>query len=120
LRKAALVNFSGLCSADIYPLKVVRDDQLLPEFLRWTLVSKPFTEYAVGLSRRARMPKLNRKQIFDYHFHLPNLSEQRRMVGYLDNVQQQVNAIERVQRDTEMELQRLEQSILDRAFHGEL
>jgi type I restriction enzyme S subunit len=66
------------------------------------------------------MPKLNRKQIFDYHFHLPNLNEQRRMVGYLDNVQQQVNAIERVQRDTEMELQRLEQSILNRAFHGEL
>lgn len=119
LRKAALVSFPGLCSADIYPLEVLRNDTLLPAFLRWTLVSQPFTQYAVTLSGRARMPKLNRDQLFAYPIRLPNAAEQRRMVAYLGQVQAQVAALKEVQGDTAAELQRLEQAILERAFRGE-
>ena len=88
--------------------------------LRWTLVSQPFTDYAQSLSGRARMPKLNRTQLFDYNTHLPNIGEQRRIVQYLDRVQSQVNAIKKVQQETEAEFQRLEQAILDKAFRGEI
>lgn len=51
---------------------------------------------------------------------LPPLEEQRRIVAYLDQVQQRVTALWQAQAETEVELQRLEQAILDRAFRGEL
>ncbi|MGQ9497688.1 MAG: restriction endonuclease subunit S [Desulfotomaculales bacterium] len=55
-----------------------------------------------------------------YLLPLPPLEEQRRIVAYLDQVQQQVTALKHVQAETEVELQRLERAILDRAFRGEL
>lgn len=120
LRKATLVSFTGLCSADVYPLKVVRSDKLMPEFLRWVLVSQPFTEYATMLSGRARMPKLNREQLLAYPISLPALTEQRRIVAYLDSVAAIAHELKQRQEETDAELQRLEQTILDRAFRGEL
>jgi type I restriction enzyme, S subunit len=50
----------------------------------------------------------------------PSLSEQHRIVAYLDSVQKQTTALKRAQEDTDAELRRLEQAILDRAFRGEL
>lgn len=51
---------------------------------------------------------------------LPPLDEQRRIVAYLSRVQQQVTALKEAQAETEAELKRLEQAILDKAFRGEL
>jgi len=41
-------------------------------------------------------------------------------VAYLDKIQRQVTALKHVQAETEAELRRLEQAILDKAFRGEL
>jgi type I restriction enzyme S subunit len=49
-----------------------------------------------------------------------SLPEQDRIVSYLDSVQTQATALKRAQEDTDAELRRLEQAILDRAFRGEL
>jgi type I restriction enzyme S subunit len=49
-----------------------------------------------------------------------SLSEQHRIVSHLHLVQTQVAALKRAQEDTDAELRRLEQAILDRAFRGEL
>jgi type I restriction enzyme S subunit len=49
-----------------------------------------------------------------------SLSEQDRVVSHLDSVQKQAAALKRAQEDTDAELRRLEQAILDRAFRGEL
>ncbi|WNC30171.1 restriction endonuclease subunit S [Thermosynechococcus sp. PKX82] len=51
---------------------------------------------------------------------LPPLSEQRRIVTYLEAVQERIRALKTGQSATEAELTRLEQSILDKAFRGEL
>ena len=80
LQKVAIPEVGGLCSAEIYPIKVDHS-RLLPSFLRLVLVSKSFTEYAVDQSARTRMPKLNREQLFDYRFGLPCLDAQQRIVG---------------------------------------
>jgi type I restriction enzyme S subunit len=119
LRKATKVDFAGLCSADMYPLTVT-DERLLPRFLMWSLVSPPFTAYAAEHSGRARMPKLNRKQVFSYSFPLPQTDEQQRVVEHLDKVQAQTEDLKRAQRAAEAELDRLEQSVLAQAFRGEL
>lgn len=75
LRKATLPDFSGLCSADIYPLKA-DPRRLLSAYLRWVLVSDEFAAYARDLSARSRMPKLNREQLFAYEFELPDVQRQ--------------------------------------------
>jgi type I restriction enzyme M protein len=80
LCKAALAAFDGLCSADMYPL-MVEDSQLDACFLLNVLLSDHFTRYAVTLSGRARMPKLNRKDLMGYEIPLPPLAIQREIVG---------------------------------------
>jgi type I restriction enzyme S subunit len=82
LRKVVMAGSPGLCSSDIYPLKVA-EGEILAEFLKWRLLAADFTAYADAESRRARMPKLNRDQLFSWAFALPPLSEQRQVVNRL-------------------------------------
>jgi type I restriction enzyme S subunit len=79
LRKAVVAEVNGVCSADMYPIKVNRA-VLDPHFAAWLLVSDEFTNYADSESRRARMPKLNREQLFAFNVPLPPLNEQKRIV----------------------------------------
>jgi len=51
---------------------------------------------------------------------LPPLPEQRRIVGYLDDLQAKVDALRRLQAETAAEIDALLPSILDKAFKGEL
>jgi type I restriction enzyme S subunit len=50
---------------------------------------------------------------------LPPLEEQRRIVAYFQDVQEKIRALKEAQAQTETELKRLEQAILDKAFRGE-
>jgi type I restriction enzyme S subunit len=119
LRKAVFVDFQGVSSAEVYPIRV-SSPKLDPHFVKWTLVAEPFTNYANRLSGRTRMPKLNRKQLFRFDFTHPPLSEQRRIVSELDRLQAQVDALKALQAETSAELDALKPSILDKAFRGEL
>ena len=119
LQKAVYVDFKGVCSADIYPIKVIHSE-LDQKFVMWSLVAGPFTEYANRLSGRTRMPKLNRKQLFDFTLAHPPLEEQRHIVAYLDGLQAKVDALKALQTQTQAELDALLPSVLDRAFRGEL
>ena len=83
LCKAALAAFDGLCSADMYPL-MTEDSQLNACFLLNVLLSDHFTRYAVELSGRARMPKLNREDLMGYEIPLPPLDVQHRIVAELE------------------------------------
>jgi type I restriction enzyme S subunit len=119
LRKAIYVDFKGVCSADIYPIKVI-SPELEPRFVMWSMIANPFTKYANDLSGRTRMPKLNRKQLFAFTLVYPPLEEQRRLVAYLDGLQAQVVQLRAHQEETQKELSALMPSILDKAFKGEL
>ena len=51
---------------------------------------------------------------------LPPLAEQHRIVAELEAVREKLQALKEAQAETGEELQRLERSILDKAFRGEL
>lgn len=51
---------------------------------------------------------------------IPTLKEQRRMVDFLDGVQSQSATLDRIQTETQAELEALLPAVLDRAFRGEL
>jgi len=55
-----------------------------------------------------------------YPIPLPPLEEQRRIVAHLQEVQEKIKALKEAQEQTEAELKRLEQAILEKAFRGEL
>lgn len=115
LRKAVVAESVGLCSADMYPITV--DKALVDSgYLCWLLVSHLFTAYAVAESARARMPKLNREQLFRFSLHLPPLDAQRRLVAKLTR---RLSAVESVKRSTAEQLgaiDDLQTAILRKAF----
>jgi type I restriction enzyme S subunit len=119
LRKAVFVDFQGVCSADIYPIKVI-NDALVPKFVMWSLIADPFTEYANRLSGRTRMPKLNRKQLFGFTLSYPDKREQSRIVNHLESLRTKTESLEIIQEETAEELEAFLPSVLDRAFKGEL
>jgi type I restriction enzyme S subunit len=119
LRKAVFVDFAGLCSADVYPIRV-KDQEVDPHFLKWALIAEPFTEYANRLSGRTRMPKLNRKQLFGFEFFHPPLAEQRRIVAKLEASQAETSRLKQMQAETSAKIDSVVPSILDRAFNGGL
>lgn len=70
--------------------------------------------------RGASYPAVTDNDVFGVRIPLPPLNEQRIIIDHLGQVQSKLTALKREQEETERELQRLEQAILDRAFRGEL
>jgi type I restriction enzyme S subunit len=82
LRKVTLAPFDCLCSADMYPLKGIRC--MTNRYLKWFLLSEPFSDFAEQESARVAMPKLNRETLAEAAIPLPDVSEQERIANFLD------------------------------------
>jgi type I restriction enzyme S subunit len=65
-------------------------------------------------------PNVNGKKLANIQVPIPPLSEQRRIVAYLDSLQAKVDALGRLQAETGAELDALLPSVLDKAFKGEM
>lgn len=76
LRKAVIAPFDGLCSADMYPLDTVLND----EYLLLFLLSDFFTNLTALKSSREKMPKINQKDLNEIPIPVPPLDEQMRIV----------------------------------------
>jgi type I restriction enzyme S subunit len=63
---------------------------------------------------------LGLKTIRELRIPVPPLPEQQKIVVYLDDLQQQTDALKALQAETSAELNALIPSILDKAFRGEL
>lgn len=114
LRKAALPIGRGLCSADIYPIRP--GPKLLREFLWAYLLTDHFTDRAVDLSARANMPKLNRVQLDSIESPVPPLTLQKEFAARVS----EIRAMQTEQAASRRRLENLFQSMLHRAFKGEL
>ena len=110
LRKAAWPQVTGVCSADIYPLRA--GVKILPRYLQYLLLSDEFTSFAVRISNRAGMPKVNREQLFAYEFHLPSLGEQAADVALLDKVYERLAELQRLAVVRKRELWALKRSLV--------
>ena len=119
LMKSARPEFSGLCSADMYPLSP-KAGRITRDFLYYVLMSRQFTDYAISGSNRAGMPKVNREHLFAYSFTLPSLEVQERITAQLDNAVQAVLDLESEMTTAQTETTVLRDAILRKAFAGEL
>lgn len=117
LMKVARPGCKGLCSADIYPLSV-KPGLLDRDFLFHLLLAPEFTDYAIGGSARAGMPKVNRDHLFAFRVHLPSVNEQRTCADELDGLHADSQRLESVYQRKLAALDELKKSLLHKAFSG--
>ncbi|MDP3194332.1 restriction endonuclease subunit S [Tabrizicola sp.] len=79
-----------------------------------------FTEYAISGSDRAGMPKVNRNHMFAYTFDLPPLDAQRKIALVIDEAHKAYWELTDLAKQKLQSLSDLRQSLLQKAFAGEL
>ncbi|MBI1905343.1 MAG: restriction endonuclease subunit S [Rhodocyclales bacterium] len=82
LSKAVLVDFDGLCSADMYPLDV----HIEPRFMLLQILSEVFLNQVRIAENRVKMPKLNQESLNAFLVCIPPLLEQHRIVAKVDEL----------------------------------
>lgn len=92
LAKVAIAPCRGLCSADMYPLQP--EPTLRAEYLHDLLLSDSFTQFAISMSMRTGMPKLNRKQLSRYECRVPSLEQQDEYLEHALAVRSARNALQ--------------------------
>ena len=117
LSKAVVVDFDGLCSADMYPIEAYQNARCLWYYM----LSDEFLLQASTAGSRSVLPKINQKELSALTVHLPtNDREQEEIARILDELfdkeQQTKEAAEIVLDQIEL----MKKSILARTFRGEL
>ncbi|HRH16774.1 MAG TPA: restriction endonuclease subunit S [Aquabacterium sp.] len=119
LMKVVRPDFSGLCSADIYPL-MPKPGVISRDFLYYTLLSSAFTDYAIKGSARAGMPKVNRDHLFAYQMSLPPVEVQGQITRKLDALADNVESMQGIYARKLAALDELKKSLLHQAFSGQV
>lgn len=117
LSKAVVVDFDGLCSADMYPIEAYQNARCLWYYM----LSDEFLLQASTAGSRSVLPKINQKELSALTVHLPtNDREQEEIARILDEL---FDKEQQTKEATEIVLDQIElmkKSILARAFRGEL
>lgn len=117
LSKVVVVDFDGLCSADMYPIEAKGNTKCLWYYM----LSEEFLEQASSAGSRSVLPKINQKELSALTVVLPVLDEEQQEIVYiLDEIfskeQQAKEAAEGVLEQIDL----IKKAILARAFRGEL
>jgi type I restriction enzyme S subunit len=92
-----------------------------PRFIHWIIqASADVSEFLDENIRGATRKGVNSKIVGSLPCRVPSLTQQRRIVAHLDDLQAQVDELTALQGATQVELDALLPSVLDRAFRGEL
>jgi type I restriction enzyme S subunit len=96
-------------------------DTIMPRFFVAMWNSKPMRDNLEATAKTTSgIWKINQGHVASFSVPLPPISEQRRIVAYLDYLQAKVDSLKRLQTETAAELDALLPSVLDRAFKGDL
>lgn len=115
LSKVVMVDFDGLCSADMYPIEAKEDTK----YLWYYMLSDGFLEQASSAGSRSVLPKINQKELASLYVIRPSINEQKQIVYLLDSF------FAKEQKAKELcfvldSIDLIKKSILARAFRGEL
>lgn len=115
LNKVSIPYFEGVCSADIYPLRV-KKSEIEQNFLAYLLRSQFFLDYAEKHSTRTNIPKINRPTLLSFQFPCPPMEKQKKFSDECNKVSEVQKSFKKFITESE----NLFNSLLQRAFKGEL
>ena len=82
LSKVVIVDFDGLCSADMYPIET----PMHTGYLHLFMLSGCFLEQVKVAENRVKMPKLNQEALNSFLVAVPPLAEQHRIVARVEEL----------------------------------
>ena len=85
LNKVALPDFTGVCSADAYPI-LPKEGTCNREFLAYTLRSPVFLDYILAFSNRTNLPKVNKQQVEGFCCPIPDWELQEKFATFYRQV----------------------------------
>ena len=116
LAKAVIVDFEGVCSADMYPIST----DLNEIYLHSWIISPMFTAFAIFEQGRTVLPKINQKDLGTLSVPVAPLGEQDHIAKMLLSYTKVKDKIAKKAAIVLDAFQKLDQSILAKAFRGEL
>jgi restriction endonuclease S subunit len=119
LNKVFVPDFDGICTTELVPL-LPRKEILTREFLAWQMRSPQFVNYAMFNLTGTRMPRISIEALKNAKVAIPPIDEQIRIATLLDKLQNQIAEIRQRQKETVEKLEKMTQTILKKAFMGEL
>ena len=116
LRKAAAAPFDGVCSTDILPLfgKDGLDSPYLLQLAQWNRLQW----HAIATSSGTKMPRTSWKQLGEFTFLLPPLSEQRKIAAILSSVDDAIEKTQKIIDQAQLVKRGLMQILLTRGLPG--
>lgn len=116
--KVTFPKLKGLCSADIYPIETDRN-KLEPLYLKYLLLDSRFIQYAVSLSGRTGIPKINRGDLEGYRFAIPSVTEQYKITSIISSVDEVIEKTETIIEQAEKVKRGLIQQLLTKGIGHE-
>ena len=118
LSKVVIVDFDGLCSADMYPVQP--KEGIDTRFLWYYMLSDEFLEQASTAGSRSVLPKINQKELGRIQVCVTDMTEQTEIVRILDSLLMKESAAKAAAEQAIDQIDTMKKSILARAFRGEL
>lgn len=118
LNKVYLSKEEGVCSTDILVLKL--EEKCIAKYLHQIMISRPFVNEMSENTSGVNLPRVSTKFIMNYEVPLPPLKEQHRIV---EEIESRLSVADKMEESIAQSLQQAEalrQSILKKAFSGEL
>ena len=115
LNKVSLPYIDGVCSTDILPISAI--NQVSNRyFIAYLMRTKYFVSLASSKSTGANLPRVNPSQIEKFMVYKPPFKRQQKFADLV----QKVEKLKEKQKQSETQLQNLFNSLMQRAFRGEL
>ena len=117
LSKVVVVDFDGLCSADMYPIEAIGDTKCLWYFM----LSENFLEQASSAGSRSVLPKINQKELSALTVTIPDsIEEQKELSRLIDSLLTKEYHVKDSAETVVDQIDTMKKAILARAFRGEL
>lgn len=116
LSKVVIIDFDGLCSADMYPI----DAKENAKYLWYYMLSDGFLSQASNAGSRSVLPKINQKELSKIMIHMTSPEEQQAVVLILDSIFEKERNTQKAVESVIDQIDLIKKAILSRAFRGEL